>query len=89
MFEKNTYADEAYAPFDDPQIVDDFGTEEYVDAGGTGRPVALPVGHKTEYAPNLRDKLQRIPGLPGVAGRYTLRVTVTDGVPSYTWEVIS
>lgn len=36
---------ESADPYQNPQIVDDFGTEEYVDA----RDVAIPVGHVTQY----------------------------------------
>ena len=78
---------ETAEPYTNPQIVDDFGTEEYVDyayAQGT-RDVAIPVGHETEYMANLRDKLQKIPALPATAGDYKLRVTVTNGVASYAW----
>ena len=78
-----------YAPFADPQIVDDFGTEEYVDIGtDANRPVPVSAGHITEYKPNLRDKLQRIPDMPAADGRYVLAVSTdgTTGVTSYTWE---
>lgn len=44
---------ESANPFQSPQVVDDFGTEEYVDAGFTAstptRDVAIPVGHETSY----------------------------------------
>jgi hypothetical protein len=62
-------------PFQSPQVVDDFGTEEYVDYGveqGT-RDVSIPVGHETQYPANLVDKLQRLPNLPNANGDYIVR----------------
>jgi len=124
VYELATPTTETAEPFQSPQIVDDFGTEEYVDAGfaaGT-RDFAFPVGHDTKYPPNLRDKLQklpsaaaddgryviqqtdgnmalvpdtspgqiaalavRVPDPPTTDGTYRLTVTVTDGIPAYSW----
>ena len=72
------------APFQDPQIVDGFGTEAYVDA----RDVAIPVGHETRYYRDLRKKLEamaQIPKPPTENGAYTLAVTVSNGTPEYSW----
>lgn len=66
---------ESAEPFTNPQIVDDFGTEEYVDhacSQGT-RDVAVPAGHVTRYQNNLRDKLQRLPNIPDGNGDYLVR----------------
>ena len=54
-----------------PQIVDDFGTEEYVD----NREVAIPVGHDTFYQANLRAKLEMAPDSPSGDGDYIVRQT--------------
>lgn len=64
---------ETAQPFQSPQIVDDFGTERYVvtEQGG----VAVPVGHRTEYPANLRDKLQHLPDLADGDGTYAIRQT--------------
>lgn len=67
------------SPFTSPQICDPNGTEEYVTTG------LVPVGHETEYVENLADKLTDIPDLPTTAGTYSLKVTVSGGVPSYSW----
>ena len=56
-------------PYQNPQIVDDWGTEEYVDS----RTVAIPVGHDTLYQANLRAKIEMMPNLPEVNGDYVLR----------------
>lgn len=74
---------ETAEPFQSPQIVDDFGTEEYVDYGVIhgDRDVAIPVGHETQYMSNLRDKLQRMPDVPSANGTYL--VQYQDGEMSY------
>ena len=63
--------------FEDPQIVDDFGTEEYVDALATAetspRDVSIPVGHETLYQANLRDKVQNLPDNADADGDYIVR----------------
>lgn len=61
--------EETAAPFQEPQIVDDFGTEEYVVPTQDGWQV--PVGHDTKYPANLRDKLQRLPDMPSVSQNVT------------------
>lgn len=64
-------------PFADPQIVDDFGTEEYVDS----RTVPIPVGHITKYQNNLRAKLEMAPNSPDGDGDYIVRQV--NGVNTY------
>ena len=58
---------EQAAPYTNPQIVDDFGTEEYVTTS------IVPVGHVTQYMANLRDKLQHLPDLVSTDGDYIVR----------------
>jgi len=110
VYNLSEQTEETADPFADPQIVDDFGTEEYTDE----RTVPIPVGHTTKYQPNLRAKLEMAPNSPGgdgdyivrqvngintyvpvenelpaapaEYGTYTLTVTVTDGVATYSWE---
>ena len=58
--------------FQEPQIVDDFGTEYMIEKrydNGT-RLWNQPVGHITKYAMNLRDKLQNLPDIPESTGNY-------------------
>ena len=70
--------------FQDPQVVDTYGTEEYVDrrvAEGTSD-VSIPVNHETKYYYNLREKLESAPDAPSDGdGDYMLRVT--NGQSSY------
>lgn len=124
VYELETLTEETATPFTNPQVVNDFGTEEYVDAGT--RDFTMPVGHDTNYLQNLRDKLQRlpdaptntgvyvvnyadsvctyvalstwltennykanvIPDAPTTDGDYTLKVSIIDGVATYSWEEI-
>ena len=72
---------EQATPYTNPQIVDDFGTERFIDA----RPVAVPVGHSTKYMSNLRDKLQHLPDLAASDGDYVIhqangQMTLTPSV---------
>ena len=59
-------------PYTSPQIVDDWGTEEFVTTS------IVPVGHNTSYPANLRDKLQHLPDLPDNDGYYMTQVTGTQ-----------
>ena len=58
---------ETAEPYRNPQIVDDFGTEEYVTTS------IVPVGHVTKYQPNLRAKLEMSPDSPDGDGDYIVR----------------
>ena len=69
VYELATPTEETATPFQEPQIVDDFGTEEYVVPTQDGWQV--PVGHDTKYPANLRDKLQRLPDMPSVSQNVT------------------
>ena len=71
---------ETAEPYQNPQVVDDFGTEQYVDAGD--RDVAIPVGHETKYLPNLVDKLRRLPSLPEATGDYIVHYDMSTGLSS-------
>ena len=91
IYELDTPTTELAEPYQNPQIVDDFGTEEYVDAGVTAstpiRDVAIPVGHETTYQANLRAKLEMAPESPSDGdGDYIVRQT--NGQNEYTKLVI-
>lgn len=66
VYELATPTTETAEPFQHIQIVDDFGTEEFVSTG------IVPVGHKTRYPANLRDKLQHLPDLAEDDGYYMI-----------------
>lgn len=67
VYELATPTTETAEPFKNIQIVDDFGTEELVSTG------IVPVGHKTRYPANLRDKLQHLPSLASADGTYLIQ----------------
>ena len=67
VYELATPTTETAKPFQHIQIVDDFGTEEFVSTG------IVPVGHNTRYPANLRDKLQHLPSLASADGTYMIQ----------------
>lgn len=77
IYELATPTTETADAYQNPQIVNDFGTEEYVD----NRAVAIPVGHDTFYQANLRAKLEMSPDSPSGNGDYIVRQT--DGQNEY------
>ena len=77
VYELATPTEESADSFASPMIVDDFGTEEFVDypVSQNTRDVAIPVGHTTNYAPNLRAKLEMAPDSPDSDGDFFVRQT--------------
>ena len=77
VYKLATPTTETATTYQNPQVVNDWGTEEYVDYAYTQgtRDVAVPVGHYTEYLPNLRDKLQVLPDAAGSNGTYVIEQT--------------
>ena len=69
VYELEEPTTEEAQPFQSPQIVDDFGTEEYVTSS------IVPVGHITQYDSNLRAKLEMAPNSPDGDGDYLVRQT--------------
>ena len=76
VYELDAPTAESADPFTNPQVVDDFGTEEYVDS----RTVPIPVGHDTMYQANLRAKLETVPNLPEANGLYLVKYENGDAV---------
>lgn len=68
VYELATPTTETADPYQQTQVVNDWGTEEFIDS----RDIAIPVGHKTTYLPNLRDKLQHLPSLASDDGYYLI-----------------
>lgn len=64
-----TQTTETAEPYNEVQICDDWGTEEYVSTS------IVPVGHETRYPANLRDKLQHLPDLASADGYYAIKQT--------------
>lgn len=80
VYELATPTNEEAEPYQTPQIVDDFGTEEYVTDS------IVPVGHVTKYMPNLKAKLEMAPDSPSDNGDYIVRHT--NGLNEYVPLVI-
>ena len=83
VYELATPTTEQAEPYQEVQIVDPYGTEEYVTTG------FVPVGHETEYPTDLRSVIEKIADAPSEDGTYTLKATVTDGKVTYEWESIT
>ena len=69
VYELAETVEESASSYDNPQIVNDFGTEQYVD----GREVEIPVGHDTFYQANLKAKLEMSPDSPDNNGSYLMQ----------------
>lgn len=82
VYKLETPTTESADAYTNPMIIDDFGTEEFVDT----RDVAIPAGHETEYQNNLRAKLEMSPDSPDGNGDYIVRQT--NGINSYVPLVI-
>lgn len=74
IYELATPTTEEAEPYQHMQIVDDWGTEEFVDANAN-RGFSMPVGHDTQYMQNLRDKLQHLPSPTASNGIYLISQT--------------
>ena len=72
---------ETVEPFTAPQLVDEYGTEEYVD----DRDVPIPVGHVTRYPTNSKKKLDMIPMPPKANGTYVLQCVTSGGARALSW----
>lgn len=70
VYELATPTTETADPYQQIQICNDFGTEEFVVTEQSG--VAVPVGHTTRFPANLRDKLQHLPDLATNDGTYAI-----------------
>ena len=76
VYKLSTTTTETAEPYQNPQLVDKYGTEEYVTTG------VVPVGHDTDYYLDADSVLTP----PSTAGTYTFKVTVaSDGSKSYSW----
>ena len=69
VYELETPTTETATPFTELQQVDNWGTEEYSD----DRTVQIPVGHNTDYLPDLKAKLEVVPESPTMDGYYVMK----------------
>lgn len=78
LFEMETPTTETADAFAEKQLVDNWGTEEYID----DRTIPMPVGHNTEYLPDLKAKVEVAPESPDTDGNYAMKRE--NGVNTYT-----
>ena len=83
VYKLTTPTTETADAYQTPQIVNDFGTEEFVIDDNT---FAVPVGHNTDYPVNLVAKLEMAPNSPEGNGDYIVRQT--NGTNEYVPLVI-
>lgn len=79
LYELATETTETADPFINPQYCSANGTEEYISE------TVVPVGHESRYYRDIIGAIEDIPDLPTTAGNYVLKVTVSGGVPVYSW----
>ena len=60
---------ESATAFTEYQKCDNWGTEEWLD----GRTIEMPVGHDTDYLPDLKAKLETLPNNPDTDGYYVMK----------------
>ena len=73
VYELATPTTESADPYTSPQIVNDFGTEEFVISNTVAVPI--PVGHNTNYPINLKAQVEMMPHSPDGDGDYIVRQT--------------
>ena len=67
VYELATPTEEEGTAFQSPQIVSNWGTEEYTEANG------IVVGHSTEYPQDLKAKVESAPNNPSADGDYIVK----------------
>ena len=75
IYKKTPSTTETAEPYSGIQIVDDFGTEEFI------TDTVVPVGHVTHYPVNLVAKLEMMPNSPDGSGDYI--VQQDSGINTY------
>ena len=72
VYELATPTTETADPYTSPQIVNDFGTEEWVLDSDV---FPMPVGHNTDYPIDLKAQVEMMPHSPDGDGDYIVRQT--------------
>lgn len=91
IFELATPNTETADPYQQIQICDPDGTEQFVDYGveSGDRDVAIPVGHSTFYPEDLVGKLEDIPDVPSANGTYVYKAVRTSTGVTQQWVLES
>lgn len=87
IYELATPTDENSIPFTEVQECDNWGTEEWLAPTTDTRPCEVPVGHETDYLPDLKDKLEVAPTTPNENGVYVMEHSASGNsyTPIATW----
>jgi hypothetical protein len=82
-----TPTDENSIPFTEVQECDNWGTEEWLAPTTDTRPCEVPVGHETDYLPDLKAKLEVAPNTPNENGVYVMEHSASGNTytPIATW----
>ena len=83
VYELSTPTTETADPYQQVEIVSDFGTEEFVIDDDV---FAIPVGHNTDYPIDLKAKLEMAPNSPDGDGMYVVKQT--NGMNEYVPLII-
>lgn len=87
VYKKATPTTDTAAPFTANQIIDGAGTEEFTDYGveSGSRDFAVPPGNVSNYYA-YTDGSMTIPAIPPADGDYEMKLHVSGGVRTFTWE---
>lgn len=87
IYELATPTDENSIPFTEVQECDNWGTEELLAPTTDTRPCEVPVGHETDYLPDLKAKLEVAPTTPNENGVYVMEHNSSGNsyTPLATW----
>ena len=87
VYELATPTDENSIPFTEVQECDNWGTEEWLAPTTDTRPCEVPVGHETDYLPDLKAKLEVAPNTPNENGVYVMEHNASGNsyTPIATW----
>ena len=87
VYPLKTPTDENSIPFTEVQECDNWGTEEWLAPTTDTRPCEVPVGHETDYLPDLKAKVEVAPNTPNENGVYVMEHNASGNIytPIATW----
>lgn len=87
IYELATQTNENSIPFTEVQECDNWGTEEWLAPTTDTRPCEVPVGHETDYLPDLKAKVEVAPNTPNENGVYVMEHNASGNsyTPIATW----
>jgi hypothetical protein len=87
VYELETTTTDTLTPFTEVQECDNWGTEEWLAPTTDTRPCEVPVGHETDYLPDLKAKVEVAPSTPNENGVYVMEHNASGNsyTPIATW----